>query len=152
MFPFFDILEGGKRFEWTPECEQPFEDLKVHLNEPHILSKPIEGEQLIVYLAVSSYSISTVLVRDEDKLQHPVYYINKKLLDLETRCPNIEKLALALVVASRKLRSYFHTHPISILTSYPLKNVLQKPYTSDNFSSGRWSWDKSKSTIGLRSR
>ena len=38
----------------------------------------------------------------------------------------LEKLALALIVASRKLRPYVHTHPIEILTNYPLHQVLQE--------------------------
>lgn len=76
-------------------------------------------------MAVSYFSINAILVQDEDKIQHPVYYISKKLLDLETRYPNIEKLALALVVASRKLRPY-STLILFWTTNYPPKNVLQK--------------------------
>ena len=40
--------------------------------------------------------------------------------------PELEKLALTLVVAYKKLRPYFHTHSIEILTKYPLRQVLQK--------------------------
>ena len=39
----------------------------------------------------------------------------------------MEKLALALVIATRKLRPYFHSHPVRVLTNYPLRQVLQKP-------------------------
>lgn len=60
--PFFEVLRGGKGFEWTPECEQVFEALKAHLSESPILLKLIKGEQLIIYLAISVYSISVVLV------------------------------------------------------------------------------------------
>lgn len=45
------------------------------------------------------------------------------MLRLDT---NIEKLALALVIASRKLRPYFQSHGIDVLTNFPLKQVLQK--------------------------
>ena len=48
-------------------------------------------------------------------------------MDAETRYPELEKLALALVVASRKLRPYFHTYSIKVLTNYLLRQVLQKP-------------------------
>ena len=44
--------------------------------------------------------------------------------------PGLEKLALALMVASRKLRPYFHTHPIEVFTNYPLRQALQKPEAS----------------------
>ena len=52
--------------------------------------------------------------------------MSKRLLDAETRYPELKKLALALVVASRKLRPYFHAHSIEVLTNYPLCQVLQK--------------------------
>ena len=56
--------------------------------------------------------------------------MSKRLLDAETRYPELEKLALALMVASRKLRPYFHPHSIEVLTNYPLRQVLQKPEAS----------------------
>ena len=56
--------------------------------------------------------------------------MSKRLLDVETRYPKLDKLALALVVMSRKLRSYFHAHSIEVLTNYPLRQVLQKSEVS----------------------
>jgi hypothetical protein len=38
----------------------------------------------------------------------------------------MEKMAFALTIASRKLRPYFQVHTIKVLTEYPLKKVLQK--------------------------
>ena len=56
--------------------------------------------------------------------------MSKRLLDVETRYPELEKLALALIIASRKLRPYFHAHSIKVLTNYLLRQVLQKPESS----------------------
>ena len=42
----------------------------------------------------------------------------------------MEKLVLALVITSRKLRLYVHSHTIHVLTNYPLGQVLQKPDAS----------------------
>ena len=56
--------------------------------------------------------------------------MSKRLLDAETRYPELEKLPLALIVVSRKLRPYFHAHRIEVLTNYPLRQVLQKPKAS----------------------
>ena len=42
----------------------------------------------------------------------------------------MEKLILALVTATRKLRPYFQAHTIEVPTEYPMKQVLQKPETS----------------------
>ena len=56
--------------------------------------------------------------------------MSKRLLDAKTRYHEQEKLALTLMVESRKLRPYFHAHPIEVLTNYPLCQVLQKPEAS----------------------
>ena len=39
----------------------------------------------------------------------------------------MERLALSLVSTSKKLRPYFQCHPIVVVTTYPLRNVLHKP-------------------------
>lgn len=52
--------------------------------------------------------------------------MSKYFLDVETRYIDMEKLALALVVVSRKLCPYFHAYVIKILTNYLLKQVLLK--------------------------
>ena len=59
--------------------------------------------------------------------------MSKRLLDAETKYPEFEKLALALMVASRKLRPYFYAHLIEVLTNYPLSQVLQKPEALGRF-------------------
>ena len=56
--------------------------------------------------------------------------MSKKLVDAETRYSELRKLALTLVVASRKLRPYFHAHSIEVLTNNPLRLVLQKSEAS----------------------
>ncbi|GKV15261.1 hypothetical protein SLEP1_g26057 [Rubroshorea leprosula] len=41
-----------------------------------------------------------------------------------------EKVALVVVTSARKLRPYFQSHPIIILTDQPLRQILQKPECS----------------------
>lgn len=62
--------------------------------------------------------------------QYPVYYISKAMVLTKTRYPDIEKLALALVISSRKLKPYFQAYSMAVPTSYQLRQVLQKPETS----------------------
>ena len=83
--------------------EVTFQQLKEHLGKPPLLYKPIAGEKLFLYLAVSKSVASLVLVREDNKVQHSIYYVSKRLLDAELRYPDMEKLAYALVISSRKL-------------------------------------------------
>ena len=102
-----------------------------HLGHPPLLSKPKEGEKLYLYLAIFEKAVSIALVREEEKVQWLVYYVSKRLLDTEIKYPELEKLVLALMVASRKLRPYFHRHLIKVLINYPPRQVLQNPKASD---------------------
>ena len=118
------MLKGSKKFERIDKYEQAFQALKEHLGHLPLLSKPIDGEKLYLYLILFQEVVSTTLVREEEKVQWSVYYVRKRLLDTETKYPELEKLALALVVASRKLRPYFHVHLIKVLTNYLQCQVL----------------------------
>ncbi|XXG70273.1 hypothetical protein AAC387_Pa06g3069 [Persea americana] len=60
--------------------------------------------------------------------------MSKTLLDAETRYLQLEKLALALVSASRKLSHYFQTFTIVVTTEYPLKALLRKADFSGRIS------------------
>ena len=87
--PFFDSLKGNKMFLWDEKCKQVFGSLKEYLSKPLLLSKPIEGERLYLFLAVTEYAISGALVREENKIQWPMYYISKRLVNVETRYPEM---------------------------------------------------------------
>ncbi|KAK3014163.1 hypothetical protein RJ639_009028 [Escallonia herrerae] len=68
-----------KNFEWTTECQASFDALKEYLTSPPLLSKPVRGEDLFLYLAVAEYAVSAVLVQGQDGQQLPVYYVSKVL-------------------------------------------------------------------------
>ena len=79
--PFFQVLK--KAFQWDTKCEEAFSALKTYLSSPPILVSPIEGELLTLYLAVSDFSTSSVLIRDKERVQHPVYYCSRALRGAE---------------------------------------------------------------------
>ncbi|KAL8134606.1 hypothetical protein AgCh_009579 [Apium graveolens] len=70
------------------------------------------------------------LEKEELKIQEPVYYVSKILHGAELNYSTIEKFALALVMASRKLRPYFQAHQIEVLTNQPLRNIIHSPKAS----------------------
>ena len=124
---FYDVLRKNKGFHWTDKHEEAFMELKQYLMKAPLLSKPATCEILYVYLSVTEQAISGVLVREDNNLQSPIYYVSKSLVDAETRYSSLEKLVLALVVTSVKLRHYFEAHKICVKMNYSLKMVLRKP-------------------------
>ena len=108
------------------ECKTTFQELKRYLSNPPFLSPSKEGEDLFLYLAVSVTAVSAALIREENKIQLPVYYINQAFQGAEAQYPRIEKITFALIVALRKLCPYFQANPIIVMTDQPIKKVMNK--------------------------
>ena len=121
---FFKVLR--KAFEWTDECQKAFQGLKDYLTMAPLLSPSVQEEELYLYLAVSPHAMSSAFIREEGKVQKPVYYTSRALRGAEGRYPLIEKLAFALITASRKLRHYFQVHVINVMMDHPLKTAMNK--------------------------
>lgn len=133
--PFFKVLKKNLQFDWTFECEEVFSRLKEYLSQPPFLSKPRLREDMYLYLVVSNVNVSTVLIQEEEGTQLLIYYVSHSMVLAETRYLNMEKLALALLVALWNLRPYFQAHPIIVFISHPLRQVLHRREVS-----GRLIW------------
>ena len=76
------------------------------------------------YLAISPAAVSAALIREEEKVQKPVYYTSRALRGAEERYSPMEKLAFALVTTARKLKPYFQAHTVVVLTDRPLRRAM----------------------------
>lgn len=99
-------------------------------------------------MAVSKIAVSGVLVLEEQGAQFPIYYVSRTQGEAETRYHHLEKLALALISASRKLKPYFQCHPICVVAIYPLRNILHKPELSGRLA--KWAVELSGYDIEYR--
>ena len=79
--PFFRVLK--KAFEWMDECQRAFQDLKTYLTVAPLLSPSVLGEELYLYLVVTLHAVSSTLVREEGRVQKPVYYTSRALRGAE---------------------------------------------------------------------
>ncbi|GKV33270.1 hypothetical protein SLEP1_g41798 [Rubroshorea leprosula] len=132
------VVKSLKAENHLADLDETFNNLRknqVRLNPAKCIfgvesGKFLDGEILYLYLEISDEAISLVLVREEAKQQKPIYYISSVLHGAELRYPIAEKAALAVVTSARKLRPYFQSHPIIVLTDQPLRQILQKPECS----------------------
>ena len=69
-----------------------------------------------MYVAASTTTIGMLLAQeDQNDLEHVIYYTSKNLLDSKTRYSDVEKLALATVIAIQNFRHYILLHTTTVL-------------------------------------
>ena len=89
------------------------------------MSRPKVDEVLFAYIAMASRMVSLVLIRVDNGVQRPVYYVSKSLHEAEVRYLPLERAILAVLHATRNLPHYFQLHTVVVLTQLPLKSLLR---------------------------
>ena len=93
-------MNKWKRFEWTKQCALAFQQLKEYLSRPPIMSSPEMDEVLFAYIAVAPHAMSLVLIRVDNGIQRPVYYMSKSLHEADIHYLPLEKAILVVVHAT----------------------------------------------------
>jgi hypothetical protein len=154
--PFFKLLEHQEKFVWTPEADQALAQLKDFLSKPPVLTTPRKGEQLLLYLAATTQVVSTAIIveRQEDghayPVQRPVYFVSEVLSESKARYQPVQKLLYAVLITSWKLRHYFQEYSISVITDYPLGDILRNQDATGRIS--KWAVELGALNIDFKPR
>jgi hypothetical protein len=98
------LLKKLEAFKWQPECDQYFDTLKEKLSTSPILVYPNWQVEFHVHIDVSSTSLGAILAQlGEGNLDHPIYFANKKISQVECNYTTTEREALAIIYSLQKL-------------------------------------------------
>jgi hypothetical protein len=128
--PLYQLLKKAVQFTWTPKAQEALDKVKELLTMAPILVPLAEKEPLLLYIVATTQVVSVVLVveREEEghslKVQRPMYFISDILSDSKTHYPEIQKLLYVILITKRKLRHYFKSHPVTVVTSFPFDEVI----------------------------
>jgi hypothetical protein len=129
--PLYRLLRKAECFTWTPEAKEALGNLKALLTNTPILVPPAIGEALVIYVAATTQVVSAAIVVERQEeghalpVQRPVYFINEVLSETKARYPQIQKLLYTVILTRRKLRHYFESHPVTVVSSFPLGEIIQ---------------------------
>jgi hypothetical protein len=131
--PLYRLLKKQEKFSWTAEAQEALDKLKVTLAHAPILTQPQDSEPQYLYVAATTQVVSAVIVVERTEeghalpVQWPIYYISEVLSETKARYPQVQKLLYAVVLAQRKLRHYFEAHPVTVVSSFPLGEIIRNP-------------------------
>jgi hypothetical protein len=154
--PLYRLLRKAERFTWTPEAEKALGNLKALLTNAPILVPPAAGEALLIYVAATTQVVSAAIVverREEGHallVQSPIYFISEVLSETKIRYPQIQKLLYAVILTRRKLRHYFESHPMTVVSSFPLGEIIQCREASGRIA--KWAVELMGETISFAPR
>ncbi|SPT18094.1 unnamed protein product [Triticum aestivum] len=126
----YRLMKKSTHFEWNDQADQAFHELKKMLTTPPVLVAPTEKEPMLLYIAATSRVVSTVVVvqRPEEGraqlVQRPVYYLSEVLSSSKQNYPHYQKMCYGVYFAAKKLKPYFQEHPITVVCTAPLAEII----------------------------
>jgi hypothetical protein len=154
--PLYRLLKKHERFSWTAEAQEALDKLKATLAHMPILTLPQDGEPLYLYVAATTQVVSAVIVVERTEeghalpVQRPVYYISEVLSETKAWYPQIQKLLYTVVLVRRKLWHYFEAHPVTVVSSFPLGEIIRNPDAAGRIA--KWSVELMGETLAYAPR
>jgi hypothetical protein len=124
------LLKKFDSFHWMEETQKALDELKALITKLSVLASQEPRETLFIYVATTTQVINVALVVEQEELEHvykvrrPIYYISKVLFDCETCYNHVQKQLYAILIMKRKLLHYFESHPVRVVTSHGLGEII----------------------------
>ena len=65
--PLYRLMKKSNKFEWTPEADAAFAELKALLSTQPVLAAPISKEPILLYVAATRQVVGTVLTVEREE-------------------------------------------------------------------------------------
>nr|ABA96696.1 retrotransposon protein, putative, Ty3-gypsy subclass [Oryza sativa Japonica Group] len=121
------FLVSKRGIEANPEKIDAIQQMKPpsSVREVQKLTDRIAALSRFLSKAAERVAVSAALVQETESGQKLVYFVFEALQGAKTRYIKMEKLAYALVMASRKLKHYFQAQKVTVPSQYPLGEILR---------------------------
>jgi hypothetical protein len=106
--PLTNLTKKDVPFEWGPEQEKAFLELKDMLSQEPLLIYPDFSQPFIVACDASTKAVGAILSQIKDGEERPVAYCSRQLNSAETKYSITELELLALIFAVKQFRCYLY--------------------------------------------
>ncbi|XP_041962465.1 uncharacterized protein K02A2.6-like [Alosa sapidissima] len=139
MKPLNELLNKGKKWQWTSACESAFQTSKALLVSQEVLTHYNPKLPLRLACDASPYGVGAVLSHVmPDGEERPIAYASRTLSKAEQNYAQIEKEALAIVFGVRKFHQYLYGNKFTLLTDHrPLTSILSPLKSTPSMAAAR---------------
>lgn len=124
--PLRQLLAKNVPWAWTTECDKVFRQVKDLLVAAPILAHFDVSKKVIVECDASPYGLGACLLQEsEDGSRRPVCFVSRSLASAEAHYSQIEREALSIVFAVKRLHMYLYGRTFTLRTDHkPLLRIF----------------------------
>ena len=135
--PLNDLLKADTRFNWTPNCQQASEDLRLALVKGPSVKICDPSLETRIETDASGHALGAVLSQQHSDGWQPVAFLSRTMTKPERNYPIQDQEPLVLVFALRKWRHYLFGTEITAYTDHPSLGTWE---TNRDLSGRKSSW------------
>ncbi|KAJ8346761.1 hypothetical protein SKAU_G00281620 [Synaphobranchus kaupii] len=126
LHPLHCLLEVGKKWKWSKDCEQAFKTAKQLVTSDEVLTHFDPSLPLRLACDASPYGIGAVLShRMPDGTERPIAFASRSLNPAERNYAQIDREGLSLVWGVKKFNQYLYGNHFTLITDHqPLVSIF----------------------------
>ena len=135
--PLNKLKSKNVKFDWTTECEQAFQLLKLRACSTEVLSFPRLGEPFVIFTDASDVGLGAILAQEQEGILRTIEYASYTLNEHEIRYSATHKECLAVLWSLERWRQFTEGVHVTVVTDHQaLVPILSKPSSSGRLA--RW--------------
>jgi RNase H-like domain found in reverse transcriptase len=130
--PLHDLLEKEKKFVWSEECQESFDQLKKQFTEEPVLMMPDHSKPFQIQVDSSLFATGGILTQmDTNRDRHPCAYLSKSLTKEQRNYDTRDRELLAIIRALEEWRHYIQGsgHTTTVLSDHDNLRHFKVPQT-----------------------
>lgn len=126
LYPLNNLLKNDVRFEWSRQCEEAFNKVKLEMQSDKFLVHYDPTQPLVLATDASPYGVGAVLSHVyPDGSERPIQYASQTLNRTQQNYKQVDREAYGIIFGVRRFYQYLYGRRFTLLTdNEPLKQIF----------------------------